>query len=697
MIAMKTQAAEVARPAIASYAKILWLAVFAATLLLPIRVAAQSATVTDDAFVSTNSTTQSVNLNGQGISLLVAGSSASVGSLHVGTTKSFIRFQLQSSLPPTTASSNVAKATLKLFLSPVTSSSGTIDIYPVTGDWNESTLNPSSPPAISSTAFATMVPVGKANSFLVLDVTQLVQAWLKGSANGGLDNHGIALVADTATSYVVFDSKESIVTSHEPRLEIVLVGSGPQGPPGTPGAPGLPGQPGQTGQPGTPGAAATVQAGTTMTVPAGTPASVLNGGTQNAAVLNFLIPQGAPGIQGPQGPQGPVGINNRGPWNVANDYSVNDAVSDQGSFWLALQAIPANTPNSEPSATNASWQLLAAQGSAGKDGAGGAAATVQVGRVNTGAPDSQAQVTNSGTANAGILNFNIPQGFPGPPGPPGQSVLAYPEPAGANCANGGVRLNTVNATTYVCNGAGASPPPPPPFNGQAFTSSGTWTPPSGVSQVSFEMWGAGGGSGGGGGATAHDCGFDFFQRPVCPARGGTGGAGGAGGYTRALVSVAQGATYNIIVGEAGTGGTGGLTAASAPTNGTSGSDGAASEIQDSSGSVVVRAAGGGGGGGGSASGLDTYGPIASPGTGGAGGPTNISSNISGLNGGDGNADGTGGQPARGSIALPNRQAAGGAAGGGGACVWDPYPSATTCFQPANGANGGKGYVLITYF
>ena len=54
--------------------KTLWFSVLAAALLLlPSRAAAQSATVTDDAFLSTNSTTQSVNLNGQGISLLVAG------------------------------------------------------------------------------------------------------------------------------------------------------------------------------------------------------------------------------------------------------------------------------------------------------------------------------------------------------------------------------------------------------------------------------------------------------------------------------------------------------------------------------------------------------------------------------------------------------------------------------------------------
>ncbi len=452
--------------------KILWLAVFAAALLLlPSNASAQSATVTDDAFLSTNSTTQQVNLNGQGISLLVAGSSATVGSAHVGTTKSFIKFQLQSSLPPATASSNVAKATLKLFLSPVTSPSGTIDIYPVTGDWNESTLNPSSPPALSSTAFATMVPAGKANSFLVLDVTQLVQAWLKGSANGGLDNNGIALVANTGTTYVVFDSKESIVTSHEPRLEIVLVGSGPQGPPGTPGAPGLPGQPGQTGQPGTPGAAATVQVQSTTTVPAGTPASVLNGGTPNAAVLNFLIPQGPSGFQGAQGPQGPAGIsnkgnwsspaaynqsdavfasgsywlataantnsqpsatntawqllaagiNNRGAWDKAASYNANDAVTDSGSYWLALAVNNA----SQPSATNTNWQLLAAQGTPGgpgapgtngTDGVPGMAATVTVGTTMTGLPGTAAQVTNAGSSQNAVLNFTIPQGQQGPAG-----------------------------------------------------------------------------------------------------------------------------------------------------------------------------------------------------------------------------------------------------------------------------------------
>jgi hypothetical protein len=367
--------------------------VFATVLVIslvgfPGQAWAQSATVTDDAFLSSSKTTEAFNLNGQGISLIVAGSGATVGSVQVGATKTYIRFQLQSSLPPAVAAANVAKATLKLYLSPLTAPSGAIDIYPVTSAWTESTLT-TSPPTVSSTAFATGIAVGNANSFLVVDVTQLVKEWLNGPVNGGLANDGIALAADTSTSYVVFDSKESIVTSHEPRLEIVLANSGPQGPAGvaatvqvgnttTVGAGGqaavtnsgtssaaifnfsIPqGVQGPAGTAGSQGTAASVQVGNTLTVPAGTPASVLNGGTTNAAVLNFLIPQGAagvPGLPGATGPQGPVGINNRGNWLSGNAYNPSDAVSYNNSFWMAKAA----DNGSQPPSSNPNWQLLAA-------------------------------------------------------------------------------------------------------------------------------------------------------------------------------------------------------------------------------------------------------------------------------------------------------------------------------------------------
>jgi N-acetylneuraminic acid mutarotase len=516
---------KITRTALAFSTRILCVPVLAATLLLlPSRTSAQSATVTDDAFLSTNSTTQQVNLNGQGISLLVAGSNATVGSAHLGATKTFIRFQLQSSLPPGVSAANVAKATLKLFVSPGIVPTGTMDLYTVTGDWNEATLNPSSPPAISSSPFLAGIALGKANSFLVVDVTQLVQSWLKGAANGGLENRGIALVASTSTTYVVFDSKESIVTSHEPRLEIVLASDGPAGAAatiqvgstitlgpggqasvtntGTPNAAVLnfsipQGPAGANGQTGSAGQTATVQVGTTMTVPAGTPASVLNGGTQNAAVLNFLIPQGPSGLPGLQGPQGPAGINNKGNWNgttaynpseavfasgsywlatVANtnsqpsatntawqllaaginnrgtwdkavNYNANDAVSDSGSYWLALAA----NNTSQPSGTNSSWQLLAAQGAKGTDGSAGASATVSVGSVATGLPGSAAQVTNTGSSQNAVLNFTIPQGPIGPQGMPGQNPVSAALTTTSNTFAGN---QTINGSLILGNGGG---------------------------------------------------------------------------------------------------------------------------------------------------------------------------------------------------------------------------------------------------
>ena len=63
-------------------------------------------------------------------------------------------------------------------------------------------------------------------------------------------------------------------------------------------------------------------------------------------------------------------LNNRGLWTAANSYNVDDIVFDpaNGSSWVALQAIAANTAGSEPSLTNVSWQLFAAQGATGLQG-----------------------------------------------------------------------------------------------------------------------------------------------------------------------------------------------------------------------------------------------------------------------------------------------------------------------------------------
>ncbi len=130
------------------------------------------------------------------------------------------------------------------------------------------------------------------------------------------------------------------------------------------------------------------------------------------AVLSQAGAAGAPGATGATGPQGPpgaTGVNFRGAWSSATGYLANDAVTFSGSTYLALTG----SLGSEPDTSPAQWAMLAAAGVAGPTGPAGIAATVSIGTVTTGAAGTQASVTNSGTANAAVLNFTIPQGAPG--------------------------------------------------------------------------------------------------------------------------------------------------------------------------------------------------------------------------------------------------------------------------------------------
>ncbi len=88
---------------------------------------------------------------------------------------------------------------------------------------------------------------------------------------------------------------------------------------------------------------------------------------------------------------------------------MNDAVTFAGSTYLAQVA----GSNAEPDLYPSNWAVLAQMGSTGATGAQGAAATVSVGTVTTLAAGAQATVTNSGTAQAAVLNFGIPQGAAG--------------------------------------------------------------------------------------------------------------------------------------------------------------------------------------------------------------------------------------------------------------------------------------------
>lgn len=121
---------------------------------------------------------------------------------------------------------------------------------------------------------------------------------------------------------------------------------------------------------------------------------------------------------------------------------------------------------------------------------------------------------------------------------------------------------------------------------QAFTASGTWTKPSGISAdalVSVEMWGGGGG----GGANA------------------TGGGGGGGAYARRILKASQlGATETVTIGAAGA------------VSGAGGDSSLGTLLVAYGGGGGANSAQGGGGGGGGAMGSGASG---SAGNGGIGG------------------------------------------------------------------------------
>lgn len=121
------------------------------------------------------------------------------------------------------------------------------------------------------------------------------------------------------------------------------------------------------------GKAASIRVGSVLTGDPGAQAAVSNSGTENNAILDFVLPRGQIGPTGPSG----------------------------------------------------------ADGRDGKDGVPGAAATIQVGAVTTGEPGTQAQVVNVGTENAAMLQFTIPRGQPGADGRDGKNGQdGAPGPAG---------------------------------------------------------------------------------------------------------------------------------------------------------------------------------------------------------------------------------------------------------------------------
>jgi len=102
-----------------------------------------------------------------------------------------------------------------------------------------------------------------------------------------------------------------------------------------------------------------------------------------------------------------------GAWSSSTSYAPTDAVTYNGSTYIANNSNSALEPDTNSSGSNPAWSLLAAAGSigpagtSGAPGTAGAAATISIGTTTTG---PSASVTNSGTSSAAILNFTLPQG-----------------------------------------------------------------------------------------------------------------------------------------------------------------------------------------------------------------------------------------------------------------------------------------------
>ena len=150
---------------------------------------------------------------GAAITLGVASTGSSVQT-------TYIQFDL-SSIPSGYTGSNIAKATLKVYVNSLTAG-GSFNVDYVNGSWQENKITANLAPALGTT-IAASVPLTSANKndYVSVDITSALQAWL----NGTQTNDGVALVANNPLSSTI-DSKENAKTSHSAELDVVFASSG---------------------------------------------------------------------------------------------------------------------------------------------------------------------------------------------------------------------------------------------------------------------------------------------------------------------------------------------------------------------------------------------------------------------------------------------------------------------------------------
>ncbi len=189
--------------------------------------------------------------------------------------------------------------------------------------------------------------------------------------------------------------------------------------------------------------------------PAGPPGPV--GATGPQGPQGPAGPQGPVGATGPQGIQGTAGtgFTYRNTWLSANQYAVDDVVTEGGQTYLALQQNSAIDPLADVAASGGNWAILAAAGAAGPAGTQGPMGLPGVNGAQgpiglTGSPGAPGAQGPAGVAGPQGTNGALgPQGPAGPQGAAG--TTGAPGTSGTNGVGFLYRNSWAAATPYAVN------------------------------------------------------------------------------------------------------------------------------------------------------------------------------------------------------------------------------------------------------
>jgi hypothetical protein len=221
-------------------------------------------------------------------------------------------------------------------------------------------------------------------------------------------------VSFNGASYVAIQPSTNLAPDTNPLTWNLLAQQGATGPTGTTGATGAQGATGTTGAQGPTGPQGPtgLTGATGVTGPQGLP-----GATGATGLQGPIGPTGATGATGTTGATGPAGLTWLQAWSNTAAYVVNDAVSFNGSSYIALQPSTNLAPDTNPAA----WSLLAQQGATGGTGAAGPVGL-------TGA--------SGATGATGPIGPTGPQGLVGPNGATG--AIGAQGPAGPTGTTGAI-------------------------------------------------------------------------------------------------------------------------------------------------------------------------------------------------------------------------------------------------------------------